>query len=193
MKPSSERSDSRRSTALEALGVAAIDGAALNVATLGHLRRDGHVRGRRVDQNRSERAEESEQERGQNEPVERRHAAVAECHDRNEAEGGDAVQDERRDDQPRIFEKKWTVLITRPWHKGARHDGCHGSVAALMRRPPARAPLLRGACSAASRSTDRAEIAPEQHRPTSLSHRGLCGVSDASHRATHKEVGHGEP
>ena len=34
----------------------------------------------------------------------------------------------------------------------ARHDGCHGSVAALIRRPPARAPLLWGACSAAGNS-----------------------------------------
>jgi hypothetical protein len=50
-----------------------------------------------------------------------------------------------------------------------------------------------GACSAACQATGRAEIAPEKHRPTSPSDRGLCGVSDASHRATHEEVGHGEP
>src|SRR6266404_4520325 len=67
------------------------------------------------------------------------------------------------------------------------------SARALSQRPPARAPQLWGACSAACSARDRAEIAPEKHRPTSLSHRGLCGVSKASHRATHKEVGHGEP
>jgi len=53
-----------------------------------------------------------------------------------------------------------------------------GSAWTLSRRPPARAPHLDG--GPARRRVvrrDRAGIAPEQHRPTSLSHRGLCGVS----------------
>ena len=76
-----------------------------------------------------------------------------------------------------------------------RQYGCHGFCAAAAHStaacagPAVEVGLLGGVVT----PPGGAEIAPEQHRPTSSSDRGLCGVSEASHRATHKEVGHGEP
>ena len=75
----------------------------------------------------------------------------------------------------------------------ARQYGCHGFCVALIRRPPARAPQLRGACSAAGKSFSVAETAQENELTYPSSRRGLCGVIEASHLATHEEVGHGEP
>jgi hypothetical protein len=44
----------------------------------------------------------------------------------------------------------------------ARQNGCHSFCAArLIRRPPARAPQLRGACSAAGKSSSVAETAQQ--------------------------------
>jgi hypothetical protein len=66
------------------------------------------------------------------------------------------------------------------------------SACALSRGPPARAPQL-GACSATGKSSSVAETAQQIELTYPSSRRGFCGVSDASHRATHEEVGHGEP
>ena len=54
------------------------------------------------------------------------------------------------------------------------------------RAHPARAPLVRGACSAAADTSDRAEIGPGKHRPIVVLRQNRCGDAFGRYRQPHK-------
>src|SRR5882672_9126274 len=89
------------------------------------------------------------------------------------------------------------VTDERPCDGDARQNGCHDFcvTGATQSTAACAGPLaFEGTCSAAGKSSSVAETdrrARELTYPSSR--RGSCGVSEASHRATHEEVGHGEP